>query len=144
MSIYFPTYDFTGIRPSRWNAQPPDWDAVTDVVEYADGGKDYDEVADNPPRRWEYEHTGLTQAQGEIFVDFYNSVRKSQPFYFIDKFGDVWSDVRIESFERNHDAHKSWVKFVRFVLVSDVTTQIVTGGEPPPTGFELIESGGSV
>lgn len=101
-----------------------DWGAVTDEYEYEDGRKDFNEVSDVAPVRWEYsviisEPTAFDAiTESSVYHDFYNAVRRSQPFNFTDKFGVIWEDVRVESYERIHDAHKSWTIFVNFVLVS--------------------------
>ena len=122
--VDFPSYGFTGRRPAREQRSAPSWDVVTDSFQFSDGGRTFNEVADKAPTRWDYEvecvasTAAAASAMADVYEDFYSAVRHSQPFNFTDKFGVLWSDVRVESFERRHDAHKSWVVFVNFVLVS--------------------------
>ena len=133
----FPSYSITGTRPAREMELAPDWRSVTDDYEFEDGRKDFNEVAATAPVRWEYEVicNGATAAQARsaasVYHDFFNTYRHSQPFDFTDKFGTTWSDVRIEEYERRHDAHKSWVVFVKFVLVSYTGVTV-----DPPEGPE--------
>jgi hypothetical protein len=132
----FPSDYYTGIPRSRFYAEPPDFDKITDSWEYADGGKDFNEVADNPPRRWEYEYilisaTNTDPASAAQFDTFYNTVRKSTPFNFLDKYGDVWNNVYVEDYSRTHQAHKPWVVFIKFKLVgynSTIIDHIDLGG----------------
>jgi hypothetical protein len=135
----FPSFTFSGIRPSREQESAPDWGKITDEFEFEDGGKTFNEVADVAPIRWEYEVTlpamSATAARdaAAIYHDFYNTVRKSQPFNFTDKYGTVWTGVHVEEYERTHDAHRSWVVKVAFRLVS-FTGEIL---EPPTVPEDL-------
>lgn len=113
----FPNDQITGIPRARFYAAPPDFPAVTDSWEYADGGRDFNEVSDTPPRRWEYFYTGLSPAQAFQFDEFANTVRRSVPFDFTDPYGVTWTNVFIEDYKRYHDAHKSWIVTVEFYLV---------------------------
>jgi hypothetical protein len=132
MPTLFPTL-VNGAILNHWDAMPNDWKAVTDSLEYADGGKDFNEVSSVAPRRWRYELIvpGATHTAAKLVFDqydaFFDIVRFSQPFIFTDKYGTAWSDVRIEEYERTHDAHKSWIVFVRFTLVGSISTADVTG-----------------
>jgi hypothetical protein len=140
MSTYFPIsippIADSGAYVSHWDAMPRDWNAVTDRYEYQDGGKDFNEVSSNAPRRWRLEltcdgggagHAGhlAAKAIADVYEAFFNSNRYTQPFYFEDKYGDTWSDIRIEEYERTHDAHKSWIIYVRFTLVGTTQSAIV-------------------
>jgi hypothetical protein len=130
MSItYFPSFDITGIRPSRWYEAPRDWPTITEDFEYEDGAKDFNETADDAPRHWEYGHTGLTPEQAQQFDDFYDLVRLATPFYFTDKYGVTWTNVYIESYSRVHEAHKSWSITVNFRLVG-YNSEVYTPPDP--------------
>jgi len=136
--MYFPADHLIGIQRRRFDAEPPDCDAVTDSWEYEDGTRDFNEVSDNPPRRWEYGYTLAKEPGGDppeqaIFDDFYAAVRKSQPFYFTDKYGDTWYPVMVEDYSRTHEAHKPWIKFVDFKLRGN-NAQIVAL-TPPTVGL---------
>lgn len=140
----FPSFTFTGIRPAREQESAPDWDKITDSYEFEDGGRTFNEVADVAPIRWEYSVVlpAVTAADAiaaaSVYHDFNNTVRRSTPFNFTDKFGTVWTNVRVESYERSHDAHKSWVVTVKFGLVS-FTGENTPLPPPPeaPTGLAL-------
>jgi hypothetical protein len=121
-----------GAIVQHWDAMPHDWKAVTDDYEYADGGKDFNEVSSVAPKRWRIEVVipKNTHAAAKLVFDqydaFFDFVRYSQPFIFTDKYGTAWSDVRIEEYERTHDAHKSWIVFARFTLAGSINTADVT------------------
>jgi len=121
--LYFPSDDFIGIRRRRFYAESPMYSKITDSIEFEDGGKTFNEVADNAPRRWEYNYklvntSGSTDpAAVRLFDEFYDLVRLSKPFYFTDKYGTVWDNVRVESYDRDHDAHKSWKQEIKFRLI---------------------------
>lgn len=151
----FPSSDITGHLPSRWNAQPRDYKPITDAWKYEDEFPDFNEVAPaaNAPRRWEYEvecvattHTAA-RADSQVYEDFYDAHRFVTPFWFTDKYGDTWDNVYIERYDRNHDAHKSWIIRVKFLLVGygsqlvDLTPPAVpedlTIGEVTDTTIEI-------
>ncbi len=141
--IYFPSDYFTGIPRNRFYDEPPDYDQITDSWEYEDGGKDFNEVADNAPRRWEYFYTGLSPSEAVQFDEFYSEVRLSKPFLFVDKFGNVWNNVYIDKYARTWDEHRSWIVTVKFHLVgysSTIVDVIVIGPGPAATG-ELMFGG---
>lgn len=131
MPTYFPDLP-SGAIVTHWDALPNDWKKITETFEYEDGGEDFNEVSDVAPKRWKYEVAipAATHAAAKAIFDqydaFFNDVRYSLPFIFTDKYGTAWSDVRIEEYERTHDAHKSWIVFVKFTLKSSITTADVT------------------
>lgn len=143
MPTYFPSADITGIPNSRWYAAPLDYQAITENYEFEDGGKDFNEVAPaaNAPRRWQvgFMCVGATHAeaktQADVYEDFFNTVRYSQPFRFTDKYGDVWDNVFVEDFKKEHDSHKSWVISVTFGLVGYGSA--VVDATPPGTISDL-------
>ena len=131
MPTLFPSTP-AGAIVQHWDAMPMDWRAVTDEYEYEDGGKDFNERSSVAPRRWRIEYVcpaGTHAAAKAIFDQFdafFNVVRFTQVFTFTDKYGTAWSNVRIEEYERTHDAHKSWIVYVRFTLVGSINTEDVT------------------
>lgn len=133
MPTYFPSISVTDAIIQHWDALPPDWKSVTDTYQFQDGGEDFNEVSDNAPKRWHYEvvipRTSHALAKGvaDVYDAFFNEVRYSQPFVFTDKYGTDWSDVRIEEYDRSHDAHKSWIIYIKFVLKGSINTADVTG-----------------
>lgn len=139
---YFPTSEITGIPKTRFHDKR-DYEAITDTWTYEDGSTDANEVTDNAPYNWEYFFTGLTPAQAQVYEDFFNTVRLSQKFYFTDKFGVTYSNVKVKSYTRNWDAHKSWVMTVEFNLVGE-NSQIITIVPPIVTLSSAITSGTDV
>jgi hypothetical protein len=132
--MYFPTDQITGIPRRRFYAEPPDYDKITDRWEYEDGGKDFNEVASNAPRRWEYEfdllsHNNTDPLSVAIFDNFNAAARRANPFYFTDKYGVTHYPVFIEEYSRTHQRHLPKVQLVRFKLVG-YNTQIVTLSAP--------------
>lgn len=115
--LYFPSDDLLDFRRSRFYAEPPQYDKTTDSYEFEDRGKTFNEVADTPPRRWEYDYLSRTAEQTLIFDAFWDQARIANPFIFRDKYGTEWSDVRIEDYNRSHDAHRSWKNDIRFRLI---------------------------
>ena len=140
----FPSFTFSGIRPSREQESAPDWDKITDSYEFEDGGKTFNEVSSVAPIRWEYEVTLPAASAADaitasaVYHDFNNTVRRSEPFDFTDKFGTVWHDVHVESYERAHDAHKSWVVKVKFGLVSFTGANTPIPGPPTSLALEVL------
>lgn len=116
-ALYFPDQAATGIRYFHYDAEPLGWEDVTVSNEYEDGGRSFNTVTDTPPRFWTIEYTGLTAAEVEVFDAFSDAVRRSRTFSFVDKEGTTWTNVRIQSYSRSHEGHKSWVKSVKFRLV---------------------------
>jgi len=137
----FPSFTFTGIRPAREQESAPDWDKITDSYEFEDGGKTFNEVASVAPIRWEYEvvlpaaSAAAAKAAASVYHNFNNTVRRSTPFNFTDKFGAVWTNVYIESYSRTHDAHKSWIVSVKFGLISFLGTTLDTTPPTVPSGL---------
>lgn len=114
----FPNPAVSGLRYKRYRAIPRDFGGVTDSWEYEDGGRDFNRRTSNPPYKWEIEYGPLTAAQFAQFDTFWETVGIDVTFDFTDKAGTTHTNnVRVESYERNHDEHKSWRSFVRFVLV---------------------------
>ncbi len=138
--LYFPSKDLvegptrsidTGPVNNRFYEEPPDYGKVTDSWQYEDANEDFNEVASSAPRRWEYGYKiwkggniAAADAYRAIFDEFYNQARKANPFYFRDKYGKVWENVRIEDYDRNHSAHKSWEHDVLFRLKTNSGTFI--------------------
>lgn len=123
MPLYFPSDDFLHIKRRRFYAEPPQWQKITDSYEFEDGGRTFNETAKQAPRRWKYEYevvnTSGAGTPGEVFIfdEFYDLVRHSRPFFFADKYGKTWDNVRIEAYERTHAAHKPWRQNVKFSLI---------------------------
>jgi hypothetical protein len=117
LPFYFPSDDLMQFKRSRFYAQPPNWEKVTDSFEFEDGGKTFNEVASIAPRRWEYDYLGRKPDEVIIFDEFYNQARLANPFIFRDKYGKEWTNVRVENYNRDHDAHRSWVNDTKFKLV---------------------------
>jgi hypothetical protein len=116
--FYFPSADLVPtIGPTRFLDVPRDYAEITDSWEYEDATKDFNEVADDAPRRWEYAYTAVPKAEKVIFDEFWNQARHINPFYFRDPDGILWSNVRVEEYRRNHEAHKRWKHEVPFRLV---------------------------
>lgn len=121
LPFYFPSADLTMIhdvdRPSRFYDAPEDFAQITDDWEYEDGVKDFNEVADDAPLRWEYAYPHVPKLQKVIFDEFWNQARLVNSFLFKDPDSNVWTNVRIEDYNRNHDAHKRWRHDVAYRLV---------------------------
>lgn len=117
--IYVGTYPtaFIGILYSRYYAHPIDWKEVTISHEYEDGGRSFNEVSNDAPRRWDIEYNGLSPDIADLFEQFYNAYRFAKKFAFTDKLGVTHQNVQIEAFANEHEAHKSWIKNVSFRLV---------------------------
>lgn len=120
LPFYFPSKGIipqTTMANSRYRDVPQEFGQITDSWEYEDGVKDFNTVADDAPRRWEYVYQNVSKAEKVIFDEFNRTAKRSVPFYFTDNDGVTWDNVRIESYERNHDAHKRWSQTVTFGLV---------------------------
>jgi hypothetical protein len=117
MPLEFPDPSITGIEYARFYEVPTDWDSVTISHVYDDESATFNDTTDTPPKRWELGFTGLTREEAQIFDAFYSAARKKNAFTFKDKENVVWDNVRIESYERDHDGHKSWSNTVNFTLV---------------------------
>lgn len=122
--LYFPSDNFIDLKRRRFYAEPPMYGKITDSFEFEDGGRTFNEVADNAPRRWEYDYiiqnsVGTATDPGEVrlFDEFYDQIRLARSFNFTDKYGTTWDNVRIESYDRDHDKHKPWRQTVKFKLV---------------------------
>lgn len=126
LPFYFPDSTLINWSRRRFNEIEQGWDEVTDSFEFEDGGRTFNTVATNSPRRWEYEydiwHQGTNTASRDpeyhdLFREFWNSAQLAYPFYFRDKYGETHSDVRIERYSNTSNDHKAWVRRVRFELV---------------------------
>lgn len=117
VALEFPDSKLTKIEYARFNELPPDWDEITVDHKYQDGGKSFNETSDAPPRKWEIGFTGLTYDEMRIFDEFDARARRTQTFDFTDKWGEKHSGVRIENYERTHEAHLSRRYEVKFKLV---------------------------
>lgn len=140
--FYFPDATITPtIGPSRFYPAPPDWKQITDTWEYEDGGKDFNEVASSTPLRFEYSYPAVPKAHLPIYDEFNNQARLVNAFYFRDPDDLVWSTVRIEDYNRNHEAHKRWKHDVAFVLAGYNPTPTPDDTTPAlpavPTGLAL-------
>lgn len=117
LPLYFPSDDLMQFRRSRFYAAPLEYRDVTDHFEFEDRGRTFNEAADTPPRKWEYVYRSRTAEQAVIFDEFWNQARISRPFIFRDKYGVEWADVRIEDYNRKHEAHMSFKNDIEFKLV---------------------------
>lgn len=117
LPFYFPSDDLMQFRRSRFYAEPLRYEDTTDHYEYEDRGRTFNEVADTPPRHWEYVYRSRTPQQTVIFDAFWDVARLVNPFIFRDKYGTEWSNVQVEKYNRSHEAHMSWKNDVEFRLV---------------------------
>jgi hypothetical protein len=141
--LYFPSSDLIGtgvvsdggVIRNRFYNVPRDWEPITESYEFEDSNKTFNEVGDDPPRRWEYRYQNISKEQATIFDAFNDTARKAVPFYFKDPEGRVWSNVHIENYNRDHDSHKRWVHEASFNLVGYKSTWVFEGDndESPPT-----------
>lgn len=117
----FPSDDLMQFRRSRFYSVPPEYRDITDHFEFEDRGRTFNEAADTPPLRWEYGYRKRTAEQTVIFDEFWNQARIAHPFTFLETHRDgrqiEWADVRIEDYNRKHDAHKSFENDIEFKLV---------------------------
>jgi len=113
----FPDPNETHIAWEHFNHLPTDYSPVTLSHTYEDEGRSFNETTTTPPERWECTFPGLDYNEMLIFDNFANRVRLSQPFLFVDKWGVLHENVRIETYERSHNRNISWSHNVRFVLV---------------------------
>jgi len=121
LPLRFPSDDLMQFRRSRFYSAPPEYKDTTDFFEFEDRGRTFNEAADAPPRKWEYVYRKRTAAQTVIFDEFWNQARIAHPFTFLETHRDgrsiEWSDVRIEDYNRAHEAHKSFENNIEFKLV---------------------------
>lgn len=113
----FPNSASTGLFYKHYDERPRDWESVTDMYEYEDGGRDFNERTTSPAREWEIDYGPLRKSQSDQFDTFWETYRLSGTFDFVDKYGVTWNGVRIKSYSRSHPEHRSWRKTVSFVLV---------------------------
>jgi hypothetical protein len=117
LPFYFPSDDLMQFKRSRFYAEPLRYQDITDSYEYEDRGRTFNEVADTPPRRWQYNYLARTPEQTVIFDEFWNQARIANPFIFRDKYGTEWTDVRILQYNRSHVKHMSWKNDIEFDLI---------------------------
>ncbi len=118
LPFYFPSADIVPtIGPSRFYDEPQDYKTITDDWEYEDATKDFNEVADDAPKFWEYAYPAVPKSQKPIFDEFWNQARLVNAFNFKDPESYVWDNVRVETYNRNHPAHMRWKHDVAFRLV---------------------------
>lgn len=130
LPLYFPSADIVPVvGPSRFYDVPQDYKEITDTWTYEDATKDFNEVADDAPRRWEYNYSGVSKEQKVIFDEFWRQARVINSFYFKDREDYVWSNVRIEQYNRNHPGHMRWKHEAQFNLVGYNSESTY---EPPP------------
>lgn len=133
LPLYFPSADITPtVGPSRFYNQPDDFKAITDSWEYEDGGKDFNEVADRAPIYFEYAYPAVPKLHTPIYDEFWRQARLINSFSFKDPDGNVWADVRIEDYNRTHEAHKRWRHDVAFRLVTYNPTPTIDPTDPDP------------
>lgn len=116
-TLYFPDPATTGIDWERFNRIPFDWNAVTVSNEYDDTGRSFNVLTDTPASLWEIRYSGLTRDEADVFDAFNDAARRDRTFSFLDKDGTTHTGVRIESYSRDHEGHKSWSSSVAFTLV---------------------------
>jgi hypothetical protein len=114
-TVNFPDPSITGIDYARYYEVPADYSEVTYTNDYEDGGRSFNQSG-TPPKRWEVEFTGLDPDEAEIFDIFHDLVKMVGTFDFTDPASVTYSDVRVESYERTHNEHRSWINTVRFTL----------------------------
>ncbi len=116
------------IAPTRFDDDEPEYSEITDKWQYEDGGEDFNEIGSVAPQGWDYEMqiaegtAAQAYAYREIFDGFNRQARLVNPFFFRDKWGEVWSNVRIESYKSSHSAHKSWEHNISFRLRANSDT----------------------
>lgn len=133
IDIIPPAVTFGSNRYTRFREVPEDFDRVTDRWQYEDGMEDFNEVSNIAPKRWEVtfklhdQDQPTVMAQKAIFDNFYRTARKAIPFTFRDKWGVDWADVRIEEYDNNHEAHRSWEYDIFFRLKTNTGTVVPAG-----------------
>lgn len=115
--LEFPSPDITGIDWERFRAVPRDWSKVTIAHVYEDESRSFSDTSDSPPQFWEVGYTGLTRQEADVFDAFWEAVRLKRSFTFTDKNGTAHTGVRVASYDRNHDGHRSWSSSASFSLV---------------------------
>jgi Putative Ig domain len=113
----FPDPTRTGILWEHFEVLPLDYSKTTVIHTYEDEGRSFNETTTQPSIQWDLTFTGLTYDEWQIFETFARGVRLTQPFNFKDKFGTVWSNVRVDTYERSHTRNVSWSSNVHFILV---------------------------
>lgn len=116
-TLEFPDPTITNIPYKHFDELPRPWAEITDAYEYEDGGMSFNTRTDNPKREWQLDmRGGLAKAQTDIFDAFWEAVGINRTFSFTDKDGTVWDNVRVVSYSRSHQEHKSWSRDVSFRL----------------------------
>jgi len=127
--LWFPSHDITNLDYEYFDDEPEDFGKVTEDYTYADGGRDFNEVSDEAPLMWRLKPLVLDVKQTLIFDEFWRRARLANTFFFRDKdsvwnpdkYGNIWSGVRIGDYNRKHKTKEnlSQYKDVRFTLVKD-------------------------
>lgn len=82
-----------GVQYLKYLQRPKDWEAITVVLEFEDGGRDFLERAASPPQFYELEYDGLTDDDAYILDQFYEAHRLSLSFTFVEPRNHPWTGV---------------------------------------------------
>jgi hypothetical protein len=120
--LHSQSYD-TGPLYLKYLKHPKDWEAITVVSEFEDGGRDFLIRAASTPQRWTLEYDGLEDEDANILDQFWDDHGLSIPFTFIEPRDHPWTGVEgftftgcyFEKYERDHS--KVWVQARTIVIV---------------------------
>lgn len=115
------TFTFDKIQLPFYHSDPEEmWESVTREHEYEDGGKSFNELNTAAPIQWTLIYNGIDARytnNDKSFDNHYSTYRTSRPFTFVDKWGNVNTNVYYKSYKKSHNGNQSWVKQREIVLI---------------------------
>lgn len=119
----YPNTAAVGLTCLKYLKHPQDWDEITVVQKFEDGGADFLITAASPPQVWQLEYDALTETQAKVLDDHYASAQgQALGFSFTEPrnvpfttTGSTYTDVHYLQFEKGHD--KYWVQSRKVTLI---------------------------
>lgn len=137
------SYDFNSLIPTKYRIVPIDADNITADVEFQDGGKSFNEMAETYARRWEFIYEGLTPAEANAIEAKFNTYRYSTSFTFTDKAGIAHTNCYFEkgTYQSDHNGHRAWRQRRAFVIIKYNADAPDVESPTTPTGFSATPAG---
>jgi hypothetical protein len=129
-ATFMPQITGREIIKNREEEIPKSWPDVWDTFKYDDGFADFNSVGDDAAKRWEYVYVNVPKEQKRALDAFWDQAQIGNPFYFKDKYDVLWSDVRVESYDRGRESRNVW-STVTFNLIGYGSTPVIDDATAP-------------